>query len=133
MWLSGAWMKADEALVEDPGHDEAQDQKDERADDALAQLVQMLHQAHAGQLRALGHGLARLADGLRGINHARLPGDLRVFFAVAGALVAAGLLLAAWDGFLCRRSLGLRWPLARPRSRNRLAGGGRENARIGLF
>jgi hypothetical protein len=61
--------EADEPVMKGPGREEAQRQVDGRADDALAQLVQVLHQAHAGQIRALGHGLPRLADCFRGINH----------------------------------------------------------------
>ena len=34
----------------------------------LRRLVQVLHEAHAGQFRALAYGLPRLADDVRGIN-----------------------------------------------------------------
>src|ERR1700675_3072540 len=41
-------------------------------DDTAAPLVQVLHQAHAREFRALGYRGPRLANGLRRINHAGL-------------------------------------------------------------
>ena len=61
--------KAVEALVEGVRDDEADGEIDGRVHDALAQLFEMLHEAHAGQLGALGDGLTGFLDGLLGINH----------------------------------------------------------------
>ena len=69
--------EGDEPIAKDPGDDEAQTQIYGRADDALAQLFQVLHQAHAGQVGALGHRRPRLADCVRGINHGGLPAPWR--------------------------------------------------------
>ena len=63
-------MKFDEPIVEDPAHDKADSQVDGGVDDALAQFVQMLHQAHAREFGALVTRCSRLADCFRGINHA---------------------------------------------------------------
>ena len=83
--------KIDEPVVKYPGHREAQTQVDGRVDDAFAQLVQVLHQAHARELRALGHCLSRLADCVCGINHAGLP-------------AASGMGSSLWFKFCCRNS-----------------------------
>ena len=61
--------KTVEPLVEEVGHEEADGEIDGGVDDALAQLLQMLHQAHAGQVGALRDGFSRLADCVSGINH----------------------------------------------------------------
>ncbi len=65
-------MKATKRVAEDPGHYEAGRQVDRGVDDAPAQLVQMLHQAHAGKFCALADRGPRLAYCVRGINHVDL-------------------------------------------------------------
>ena len=62
-----------ELLVEEVRDDEAQGKKNRRTDNALAQLFQMLHQAHAGQLGALGYRGLGLLDDVLGISHGELP------------------------------------------------------------
>ena len=49
--------------MEDIGDEEADGEIDRGVDDALAELFQVLHQAHAGEFRALGDGLAGFFDG----------------------------------------------------------------------
>ena len=58
-----------ELLAEAEGDEEADGEIDCRVDDALAELFEVLHQAHAGKLGALGDGLASLVDGFGWINH----------------------------------------------------------------
>ena len=93
--------------MEDPGHDEAGRQVDRGVDDAPAQLVQMLHQAHAGKFCALADRGPRLAYCVRGINHADLQsprdgvGDaMDGFGSASGAGFVAGLTSAAGDSAL---------------------------------
>ena len=62
-------QKVDDPVAKEPADKEARSQIECGVDDALAQLVQMLHQAHAGQFRALAHCRARLADCVGGVNH----------------------------------------------------------------
>ncbi len=61
--------KAVQSFVEVIGHEEADSKINGGVDDALAQLLQMLHQAHAGQVGALGDCFPCLADCVSGINH----------------------------------------------------------------
>ncbi len=68
--------EAVEALVEGVGDDEADGEIDGGVDDALAQLLEVLHQAHAGEFGALGDGLARFVDCVCGINHGGLPAPI---------------------------------------------------------
>ena len=65
--------EADEPVVKSPNRNEADGEKNGRANDALAQLVQVLHQAHARQLGALGHSSARPADCVFSIKHDQPP------------------------------------------------------------
>ncbi len=68
--------KAVEALVEGVCNDKAESEIDRGVNDALAELFKMLHEAHAGQLGALGDGLAGFLDGLLGINHGAWPAPI---------------------------------------------------------
>ena len=68
--------KAVETLMEGVGDDEADAEIDGGVDETLAQLLQVLHQAHAGELRALGDGVARFVDGFLGINHDAQPAPI---------------------------------------------------------
>ncbi len=68
--------EAVETLVEDVGDEEADGEIDGGVDDALAELLEVLHQAHAGEFGALGDGLARFVDGFLRINHGGLPAPI---------------------------------------------------------
>jgi hypothetical protein len=50
--------EAVELVAEDPADDEAAEEIREGVDEALAQLFEMLHQAHAGEFGAVADGLA---------------------------------------------------------------------------
>ena len=63
--------EAVETLVKDVGDDEADEQIDDGVDESLAQLVEVLHQAHAGKLGAVGDGLASSVDRVE-ISHGRV-------------------------------------------------------------
>ena len=45
-----------EALVEDVGDGEADEEIDDGVDEALAELVEVLHEGHAGEFGAVGYG-----------------------------------------------------------------------------
>jgi len=65
--------EAVKTLVEDVCHEKAGSEIERGVNNALAQFLQMLHQAHAGQVRALCHGRPRLADCFRSVNHCGPP------------------------------------------------------------
>ena len=56
--VEGLLDDAVETAMEELGDDEADDQVDEGVDDALAQLFEVLHQAHAGEFCAVGDSFA---------------------------------------------------------------------------
>ena len=58
--------------VEDVGDDEAADEVVDGVDEPLAELGEMLHQAHAGEFGAVGYGFACLVDRVE-ISHAGWP------------------------------------------------------------
>ena len=53
---SGLLDEAEEPLVEDVGDGEADEEVDDGVDEALAELFEVLHQAHAGEFGAVGDG-----------------------------------------------------------------------------
>ena len=69
-------MKSTEPVAKTPGRNKAQTQKNRRMNDALAELIEMLHEAHAGQFSALGHGLAGYLDGFLRFNHDGRPAPI---------------------------------------------------------
>ena len=71
-------------VVEGPDSNEADSQVDGGVDDALPKLIQVLHQAHARQFRALAYGCPRLADCFPGIKHGGPPAPLLTWAAPAG-------------------------------------------------
>ena len=62
--------------MERVGNDETDAEIDCGVDETLAQLLKVLHQAHAGELGALGDGGARFVDGFLGINHDAQPAPI---------------------------------------------------------
>jgi hypothetical protein len=100
----------------------------------------MLHQAHAGQLRALGHGSLRLVDCVRGINHGGLcsvAGLASSAWASAGTALASALASFSAGAATWRNAAG-----AAPRSRaaglrirffRRNCGNGRDHLRVKGF
>jgi len=65
--------KGHQLLVKNTRSDAAQYEIDDGVNKTLAQLVEMLHQAHAWQVGALAHGLAGSADCVGGVNHGDSP------------------------------------------------------------
>ena len=64
--------------MEDVGDDEADEQIDDGVDEALAELGEVLHQAHAGEFGAVGDGFAARSMGSRSATLGGLGGrDLR--------------------------------------------------------
>ena len=57
-----------ELIAEDPADDEAAEEEHQRADDALAQFLQVLHQTHAGQFGTVRDGFAGPVHGIE-ISH----------------------------------------------------------------
>ncbi len=61
--------EVEQPILENPRDDESGSEVSGGVDNALAQFVEMLHQAHAREIRAFGNGRSRLADCFGGINH----------------------------------------------------------------
>ena len=75
-----------ETHVKDVGDDEADEEVGDGVDEALAELGEMLHQAHAGEFGAFGYGLACPVDRVE-ISHAEWP---RLVAASAAAVAGSG-------------------------------------------
>src|SRR5208337_1728499 len=98
-------------LAEIKGDEKPDGEIDGGVNDALAELVEMLHEAHAGQFGALGDRLAGFFDSFLRINHGGRPAPI--------------VRLQGWcsPGRLRRLLAGARWPIRRKARRVRLAAG----------